>query len=298
MSVTAPLIDPLLPVARAEDARAPISPQDYAKFCDFFYRKTGIIFGANKAYFAERRLQDRIAATGHAGFRDYFTLLRFEIGGAEMQQLVNAMTIKETYFYREDYQFDALVRHVLPAIAAERAPGTPIRIWSLPCSTGEEPYSIAMQILEHWSQADRYDIEILASDIDSRALADARAGVYGERALHRLPPALKQRYFTPYGDGYRICDALRGSIDFTQVNVADAATMRRYRDIDVIFCRNMLIYFDEVSRRQAVETLYDSLRPGGVICLGHSESMSRMSSLFAPRRFGTTILYQRPVDHD
>lgn len=280
------------------DVPAAITPPDYAKFCEFFYRKTGILFGDNKAYFAERRLQERIAASGLDSFRSYFTMLRFETGGAEMQNLINAMTVNETYFYREDYQFDALVRHVLPAIARERAPGKPIRIWSLPCSTGEEPYSIAMQILEHWPQADAYDIEILGSDIDSRALADARAGVYGERALHRLPAALRTRYFQPHGDGYRICDALRGSIDFTQVNVADAMAMRRYRDMDVIFCRNMLIYFDEVSRRQAVETLYDSLRPGGVICLGHSESMSRISPLFAPRRFGGTILYERPADHD
>jgi chemotaxis protein methyltransferase CheR len=298
VSATSPLIDPRLPAARAADPRAPITPQDYAKFCDFFYRKTGILFGTSKAYFAERRLQDRIAATGQASFRDYFTMLRFELHGVELQQLVNAMTINETYFYREDYQFSALVRHVLPALAAERAPGEPIRIWSLPCSTGDEPYSIAIQILEHWPLADRYDIEILGSDIDSRALADARAGLYGERALHRLPPALRQRYFTAQGESWRICDALRESIDFTQVNVADAAQMRRYRDMDVIFCRNMLIYFDEVSRRQAVEALYDSLRPGGVICLGHSESMSRISSLFAPRRFGDTILYQRPADHD
>lgn len=275
-----------------------ITPQDYAKFCEFFYRKTGMMFGDNKAYFVERRLQDRIVATRNAGFRDYFTLIRFETSGVEMQQLVNAMTVNETYFYREDYQFDALVQHVLPEIATTRLPGKPIRIWSLPCSTGEEPYSIAMQILENWAQADEYDIEILASDIDSRVVADAKLGIYSERAVHRLSEKLKSKYFKPHNDGYRMCDALRQSIDFSVVNVSDPVAMRRFRDIDVIFCRNMLIYFDDVSRRQAVETLYDSMRPGGVICLGHSESMSRMSAMFEPRRYGSTILYQRPVDHE
>jgi chemotaxis protein methyltransferase CheR len=282
-----------------DEASSPVvTPQDYAKFCEFFYRKTGMLFSDNKAYFVERRLQDRIVATGSATFRDYFTLIRFETTGVEMQHLVNAMTVNETYFYREDYQFDALVQHVLPDIAKTRAPGKPIRIWSLPCSTGEEPYSIAMQILENWSQADAYDIEILASDIDSRVIVDAKAGVYSERAVHRLSEKLKAKYFRPHADGFRICDALRQSIDFSVVNVSDPVAMRRFRDIDVVFCRNMLIYFDYDSRRQAVETLYDSMRPGGVICLGHSESMSRMSAMFEPRRYGSTILYQRPVDHD
>ncbi len=275
-----------------------ITPQDYAKFCEFFYRKTGMMFSDNKAYFVERRLQDRIVATGNASFREYFTLVRFETSGVEMQHLVNAMTVNETYFYREDYQFDALVQHVLPDIARTRGPGKPIRIWSLPCSTGEEPYSIAMQILENWGQADAYDIEILASDIDSRVIVDAKAGIYSARALHRLSDKLKAKYFRPRGDDFQICDALRQSIDFSVVNVSDAMAMRRFRDIDVIFCRNMLIYFDDDSRRQAVETLYESMRPGGVICLGHSESMSRMSAMFEPRRYGGTILYQRPADHD
>lgn len=275
-----------------------VTAQDYAKFCEFFYRKTGMMFADNKTYFVERRLQDRIVATRCAAFRDYFALIRFETSGVEMQQLVNAMTVNETYFYREDYQFDALVQHVLPEIARKRTPDRPIRIWSLPCSTGEEPYSIAIQILENWGLADSYDIEILASDIDSRVVGDAKAGYYGERALHRLSPQLKAKYFRPHGDGYRICDALRQSIDFSVVNVADPVAMRRFRDIDVVFCRNMLIYFDDDSRRQAVEALYESMRPGGVICLGHSESMSRMSAMFEPRKYGGTILYQRPADHE
>jgi len=282
----------------SDTGAAKISEQDYTRFCEFFYRKTGIMFGDNKGYFVERRLHERMAAVGSGSFREYFTGLRFDTVGTELQQLVNVMTVNETYFYREDYQFDELVRHVLPDIASRRAPGEPIRIWSMPCSTGEEPYSIAMQILENWTRADDYEIQILASDIDSRVVAAAREGIYGERALHRLSPRLKSRYFETHASGYQVVEALRGSIDFSVVNVADPIAMRRFRDVDVIFCRNMLIYFDDVSRRTAVETLYESLRPGGVICLGHSESMSRMSSMFEPRKYGSTILYQRPAHHD
>lgn len=275
-----------------------IPAEDYARFCDFFYRKTGIMFGANKTYFVERRLQERMAATRSATFRDYFTMVRFQASGEEMQSLVNAMTVNETYFYREDYQFDALVRHLLPEIARTRAPNDPIRLWSMPCSTGEEPYSIAMQILENWPQADAFSVEILASDIDSRVIAEARQGLYTARALHRLTPSLKSRYFTAVGENFRICQELRGSIDFSVVNITEGLAMRRFRNLDVIFCRNMLIYFDDNSRRRAVEALYESLRPGGYICLGHSESMSRISSMFRLRKFGATILYQRPVDND
>lgn len=285
--------------APRDAALAPaIPPEDYARFCDFFYRKTGIMFGANKTYFVERRLQERMSATRSATFRDYFTMVRFQASGEEMQSLVNAMTVNETYFYREDYQFDALVRHLLPEIARTRSTSDPIRLWSMPCSTGEEPYSIAMQILENWPQADEYSVEILASDIDSRVIAEAKQGLYSARSLHRLTPTLKNRYFTPIGEDFRICAELRGSIDFSVVNITEPLPMRRFRGIDVIFCRNMLIYFDDTSRRQAVEALYESLRPGGYICLGHSESMSRISSLFRPRKFGATILYQRPVDND
>jgi chemotaxis protein methyltransferase CheR len=279
--------------------RAPAIPrEDYARFCEFFYRKTGIMFGDNKGYFVERRLQERMAATKSATFRDYFTIVRFQASGEEMQSLVNAMTVNETYFYREDYQFEALVRYLLPDIIKARTSNDPIRIWSMPCSTGEEPYSIAMQILEGWSQADELDVEILASDIDSRVIAEAKQGLYSARSPHRLTPTLKSRYFTASGDDFRIRPELRGSIDFSVANIADNLAMRRFRNIDVIFCRNMLIYFGDTSRRQAVEALYESLRPRGYICLGHSESMSRISSVFRPCKFGSTILYQRPLDND
>ncbi len=126
-------------------------------------------------------------------------------------------------------------------------------------------------------------------------MSEAQRGVYGERAVSRIPPALRAKYFSPAPGGfYQIMDALRESIDFTSINVVDDAQMRSHYDIDVIFCRNLLIYFDDLARRQAMETMYECLAPGGFICLGHSESMSRMSSLYRPRRFGEAIVYQKP----
>ncbi len=282
---------------QAPNQHAPpvLSAEEFARFCSFFYRHTGIQFNEQKRYFVERRVQDRIRATGSEGFRDYFSLMRFESAGQELQHLVNAMTVNETYFFREDYQFAALTGAVLPYLAKRRQ--RPIRIWSLPCSTGEEPYSVAIAILEDWADADGHDIEIYASDIDSGVLEQARAGIYGERALHRLSTPLRARYFASLPDHrFRVHEGIRASIDFSLVNAIDPRSMARYRGMDVVFCRNMLIYFDDLSRRQTVEAIYENLAPGGFVFLGHSESMSRMSSLFQPCKVGDSIVYQKPLD--
>jgi chemotaxis protein methyltransferase CheR len=272
-----------------------LSDEDFAKFCEFFYKKTGMLFEYKKKYFVERRIIDRMSSTKSDSFREYFHLVRFESDGKEMQRLVNQMTVNETYFFREDYQFKALVEGVLPEMTSRQAIANPIKIWSMPCSTGEEPYSLAIHILEYWQEADRFDIQILASDIDSAVLSEAAAGVYGTRSLQRLSPALVAKYFNKLGpDRFQITKDLRQSIDFSQGNVVDPGFMKRFRGIDIIFCRNMLIYFDEASQRETLEAMYDCMAPGGYICLGHSESMSRMSSLFRPRKFGDTILYQKP----
>ena len=279
------------------DTQPSLTTEEFARFCSFFYRHTGILFSEQKRYFVERRIQDRIRVTRSEGFRDYFSLMRFDAAGQELQHLVNAMTVNETYFFREDYQFTALTGGVLPYLARHRQ--RPIRIWSVPCSTGEEPYSIAISILEDWRDADTHDIEIHAADIDSEVLEQARAGIYAPRSLHRLPAQLRARYFAALPDGrFRLHEGIRGSIDFGLVNVIDPRSMARYRGMDVVFCRNMLIYFDDLSRRQAVEAIYECLAPGGFVFLGHSESMSRMSSLFQPCKIGDSVVYQKPLDSE
>lgn len=269
---------------------------DVARFQELFYRRTGIQFGQAKRYFLDRRLQERLDATGAPSLRAYLLALRFEDpDGAELQQLVNAMTVNETYFYREEYQLRCLAQELLPALTEAR-PGERLRIWSLPCSTGEEPYSIALHMIENWPDLEVVEVEITGSDIDTRVLAQARHGVYEARAVQNLPAAILERHFEAAGKGrWRIGRAFRDAVSFTTVNLADAASMRAHRGrYDVIFCRNLLIYFDDSSRRQAAEALYDSLRPGGFLCLGHSESMSRMSSLFTVRKCADAIVYQRP----
>ena len=274
-----------------------ITDADFEKFAEFFHRKTGIHFDAGKRYFVDKRLVERIRATGADSFRAYFVNLRFEASGSEMQHLVNTMTVNETYFFRESYQFDCLVNDMLDEVAARKQPGSRIRIWSIPSSTGEEPYSIAIYLLERWPQIDRYDVEIFSSDIDTAALEAAGRGIYSKRSVEQLPPAYLRKYFKPHGvDEWQISPDLASAVEFSRVNLNDAGDTRRYRDMDIVFCRNLLIYFDDLSRRVAAEALYDAMRPGGFICLGHSESMSRMSSLFTVRRFPDAMVYQKPLE--
>ena len=273
-----------------------ITEEDFRKFQEFFYRKTGILFDVAKRYFVDKRLIERMVATECDSFRTYFTLLRFPASGGELQALTNIMTVNETYFFREEYQFQCLVQSILPEIVARRPAGQPIRIWSIPSSSGEEPFSIAMYLLEYWAQLGNWDVEIVSSDIDTEILSVARRGVYSERSVHQLPPRLLAKYFRPVADGYQICEDLRQAVEFTRVNLSEPADTRGYRDFDVIFCRNLLIYFDDLSRKAAAETCYDVLRPGGYLCLGHSESMSRISSIYKIHKFPEAIVYQKPLE--
>ncbi len=273
-----------------------ISEEDFHKFREYFYRKTGIQFEPSKRYFVDKRLLERMAATDNALFRSYFTMLRFQASGEELQVLTNLMTVNETYFFREEYQFKCLVNSILPHLVAKKRDQTTLRIWVIPSSSGEEPYSIAIYLLEHWADIHNYDVEIIASDIDTTILAQAKRGLYSDRSVGQMPTRYLQKYFRKTRDGYQICDDLRGAVEFSRVNLSEPADTRPYRNFDVVFCRNLLIYFDDLSRKTAAETFYDALKPGGFICLGHSESMSRISSLYKVVKFPEAIVYQKPTE--
>lgn len=277
--------------------RAQISEADFLKFREFFYRKTGIHFEESKRYFVDKRLIERMEATGAEDFRAYFLALRFERNSQEeLQHLVNSMTVNETYFFREAYQFDCMVKDMLNEVIKRKAPGDRIRIWSVPSSTGEEPYSIAIYLLERWAHINDYEVEILSSDIDTKVLSAAQRGVYSARSIANLPRDYLNRYFTQTRDQeWTISRDLVAAVDFSQVNLSDPADTRRFRNIDLIFCRNLLIYFDDLSRKVAAEAMFDALSPGGFICLGHSESMSRITSLYRVRRFADAMVYQKPL---
>lgn len=266
--------------------------EELSQLCALLRRCTGMIFGEKKRYYLERRIAALMKTAGIADAGTY--LLALANDPAERQKLINAVTVNETYFYREDRQFAALSERILPAIVQDRRPGDRVRIWSLPCSTGDECYSIAIWLLENWALVDAYLIEIVGSDIDTRALAAAREGRYGTRALSHLPDSVREAYFESEQRHERqIIRDLRESVGFTQANIVDRQSMRAAGRFDVILCRNLLIYFDEEGRRTAAENLYDALNPGGFLCLGHSESMARIDPRFTLVRLGDAIVYRR-----
>jgi len=270
----------------------PLSADEIRRLCDFLYRRTGMIFGESKRYYIERRVADRMAATGMRTFPAFFS--HVQASESEIEHLINIFTVNETYFYREENQLQCLGRSLLPDIVRDKKPGDLVRIWSVPCSTGEEPYSIAIWLLENWKMVDAYHIEIVGSDIDTRVLLEAEVGRYGERALSRLPADVIERYFERPHEGWRtIIQDLRESVTFTPVNLVDRASVASQGRFDIVFCRNVLIYFDDASRLLAADNLHDALNPGGYICLGHTESMSRISKRFRLRRFEDAIVYQR-----
>jgi chemotaxis protein methyltransferase CheR len=272
---------------------ATLSAAEMTRVAQLLYRWTGMFFGENKRYYIERRIGERMRQRGQSMPSAY---LDFASGHVEEREaLINAFTINETYFYREDHQFAALSREILPEIIKNKRPGDLVRIWSMPCSTGEEPYSIAIWLLENWPLVDAYNVEIVGSDIDTAALAQARAGYYSARSLARLPAAVLQTYFEPErGHHRRIIDDLRESVRLLPANLVDRSTLSLLGTFDVILCRNLLIYFDDEARLLAASNLYDATNAGGYLCLGHSESMNRISDRFTLARLQNAIVYRRP----
>jgi chemotaxis protein methyltransferase CheR len=270
-----------------------LTTDEMRRITDLIYRWTGMIFGDNKRYYIQRRVADRMRKAGIADVRSYMALLG--TNAAEREELTNAFTVNETYFFREHHQFAALSNAILPQVIADKRPGDLVRIWSMPCSTGDEAYSIAIWLLENWPLVDAYNVEIVGSDIDSAALEQAKAGRYAPRALQRLPAKLVDAYFEPEQDNRRkIIDDLRESVRFTPANLFDHASLAGVGKFDVILCRNLLIYFDDASRLTAAGNLHDCLHTGGFLCLGHSESMARISDRFTLVRLDDAIVYRKP----
>ena len=270
-----------------------LDAEELRRVCEVVYRRTGMTYGEAKRYFVERRVLDHMSRSNSGSFSAYMALLRWDED--EVERLINSFTVNETYFYREERQLRCLADSILPEVVGGRRPGDLVRIWSLPCATGEEPYSIALWLLENWRLVDAYNVEIVGSDIDTEALAAAAHGIYGERALSRLPGGVVAGYFEPPADGLRrIIADIRESVKLTRANLVDAASMAGQGRFDVVFCRNVLIYFDDAARLLAARHLFDALNPGGFLCLGHTESMARISDLFGVRRFEDAVVYQRP----
>ncbi|MVA12181.1 protein-glutamate O-methyltransferase CheR [Agrobacterium vitis] len=282
------------PVVPANNGAVPLSPGDLEEICAIIYKRSGMVFGETKRYYIERRITDLISQRQAQSVRNYISILRGDLNETEL--LINSFTVNETYFYREQHQLACLSNSILPDISRKKGPGDRIRIWSMPCSSGEEPYSVAIWLLENWPLVDAYNIEIVGSDIDTAILRQAVAGYFGQRSLSRLSEEVRDRYFGPEKDQQRqLIGDLRESVTFAKGNIVDRQSLAALGRFDVIFCRNLLIYFDEAAREMAARNIHELLNPGGYVCLGHTESMSRISETFEAVRFPDAIVYREAV---
>lgn len=262
--------------------RGAAAPGDLDLFLQLVYRHAGLCFPQHKLPLVERRANKALRENGQPSFSLGVTHLAQNPRGPVMQAVINALTINETYFYRELDQMRLLCSDLIPRI--DRTTG-PIRILSLPCSTGEEPYSIAIYCRENLSPDIAARIQISGADIDSSAVEKARLGQYGDRAVSRLPPQLVQRYFRKGRDGDHTLDPMvRRKVKLSAANLLDPAVTRQFRMVDIVFCRNVLIYFDDAAKTKALSHLHQILRPGGCLLLAHAEQIGRLDVPFTPQR--------------
>lgn len=228
---------------------------------------------------------------------EYIRILRFsDPNNSEFQKLTDLLTINETYFFRDFPQLQAFGEHCLPEVAAKKAAAgdRTLRIWSAGCSTGEEPYTLALILLEMLDDAEKWKIFISAGDIDLTALEKAGKGLYGTRSLRDVPPEYLHRYFhETEGEFYNISEKIKKMVEFEHINLSEKEEIRKKRGFDFIFCRNVLIYFDDMSRKRLVDQFYVALNPGGYIFLGSSESIGRISTAFIIKRMGGYIVYSK-----
>jgi chemotaxis protein methyltransferase CheR len=213
-----------------------------------------------------------------------------------MNVLVDNLTTNETYFFRESAQLRAFTDEILPEIREQNAKRRRLRIWSAGCSTGEEPYTIAILVLESGDWWRDWQVEILGSDINQRVLHAARKGVYKKGSHRATPPEMLHKYFVEEGKGdCRIVDAVRQFVSFSYVNLLDPYKTSLIRDLDIVFCRNVIIYFDREAKKKVIGSFYDKLRDGGFLLLGHSESLINISPAFTLRTLKNDMVYQKPV---
>jgi chemotaxis protein methyltransferase CheR len=272
-----------------------INSDDFKDLTTFIYKKSGIKFEAKKMYFIGKRVAKRLEELQLETVREYLRYLKFKDDGDEMQELMNLLTVNETYFFREFHTLEAFAEHCLQEIAAEKAAkgDKTLRIWSAGCSTGEEPYTLAIIVKEMLDNFSEWDVEIVASDIDEIVLNKAMDARYDDRSLKDVPDEYYKKYFDTIRGVHTPVRQIRDMVTFQHLNLSDRMAMRKKRNFDFVFCRNVLIYFDEISRKQVVDHFYISLNKGGYIFLGHSESVGRITTAFKMKRFGSNVVYYK-----
>jgi chemotaxis protein methyltransferase CheR len=282
---TGQLPAPAPPNLPPPDGEFAFTRRDFRNIAAILSAEAGISLTDAKAPLVYGRLIKRLRALGMQSFRDYCALVEGPQGAGERATMVKALTTNVTRFFREPNHFEHFRAHVLPGLIAAARRGARVRVWSAGCSSGEEPYSIALTILAHMPDAARFDIKILASDIDTDVLRLGRAGVYADAATAPIDKEMRQRWLAPgrrAGDenNWAVGPELRGLVAFRRLNLVDEWPMKG--PFQAIFCRNVLIYFEQETRERIWRQMADLMAPGGHLYVGHSERVHGEPMRFTP----------------
>jgi chemotaxis protein methyltransferase CheR len=273
-----------------------MTDEEFRLIRDLIYSHSGLFFDNDSRYLLEKRLGRRLPLHQLSGYKDYYHFLKYNRGKElELSDIMDVLTTNETYFFREAFQLKAFTDEILPELMAEKEKRgeRSLRIWSAGCSTGEEPYTIAMLLLE-LGCCKGWRVEIIGTDISHRVLQQARKAVYGKSAFRATDEAYIGRFFQEQDGGFKIADEVKELVTISHLNLFDQNRLALFGKMDVIFCRNVIIYFDQIAKKKVIEVFYQALREGGFLLLGHSESLMNISTAFALRHLRNDMVYQKP----
>jgi chemotaxis protein methyltransferase CheR len=269
-----------------------ISAADFAVIADLVKARSGIVLGLDKAYLVESRLDQIVRSRRFAGLAGIAARLRTNPDDALAHDIVDAMTTNETLFFRDTKPFEHLRRHALPALHATYPSTQPLRIWSAAASSGQEPYSIAMTVLD--AELGSRSVQIVGTDISAEQISRAQQGVYSEFEVQRgLPVQHLAKYFSKVDGGWRVSDPIRRLVTFNQLNLMQ--DLRSVGIFDLVFCRNVLIYFDLPTKRRVLDAIWARMAPGGLLYLGGAETTFGVSDKFAPCAGGHQVYAKVPA---
>jgi len=292
VTIAAPLVakPPMTPGVKMSD-------EIFRVLREFIYQQTGIYFQDNKKYLLEGRIGKRVQLLGLKTYDDYLQFVKYGTHRTEeMRHFYDAITINETFFFRNEPQFEAFEQTLVPAILARRGALTrqKLRVWSAASSSGEEAHTIAMLYLEKLrTKYQGLELEVVGTDISNAVLETARKGVYREYSIRNMPKQYLDKYFTVEDVRYLLRDEVKRLVRFDNMNLYDQTRMRQMTGFDVIFCCNVLIYFDTQSKIQVISNLYNALNRGGYLFIGYAESLHGISTAFKLENFPKTVAYKK-----
>lgn len=272
-----------------------MSPEEFRLLRDVIYEHAGLVYDDSALMLFDRRLGERLETLGLATYQAYYKYLRFDAHNQqEIEEAVERLTTKETYFFRQEYQLRAFQSELLPRLEDANSRSRRLVVWSAGCSTGEEAYTIAALILESGRFAG-WDVRVIGTDLSKQSVTHARRGVYQIGSLRATSARDKARYFAEREDGFHVEPAIKKLCQFGHMNLFEAGRGNLVGRVDAIFCRNVLIYFDVRSRKRVIDNLYQRLAPGGYLMLGHSESLLNLSTAFELVHLRDDLVYRRPA---